>query len=69
MLNRFCIRMHLCLLAIRLFQSERCEMPSPLAGAKREVEDEVGFEGVRDAAERCEPRLVLPSFAPSDRRL
>ena len=44
-------------------------MLSQLAGAKREVEDEVGVEGVRDTTERRQPGLVLPTFEPSDRRL
>jgi hypothetical protein len=35
-------------------------MLSPLAVAKREVEDEIGVEGVRDPTERRQARLVLP---------
>jgi hypothetical protein len=44
-------------------------MPSPLAATKREVEDEVGVERVRDAAERCQSWLVLAALEPGDRRL
>jgi hypothetical protein len=44
-------------------------MLPPLVGAKREVEDEVGVEGVRDTTECRQPRLVLATFEPSDWRL
>ena len=53
----------------RSLRSQRCEMLSPLAVAKREVEDEVGVQGVRDTAEGRQPGLVLPALEPSDRRL
>ena len=42
---------------------------APGAGAKREVEDEIGVERMGDATERREPRFVLSALESGDRRL
>jgi hypothetical protein len=44
-------------------------MLPPLAGAEREVENEVSVEGMGDTPQRPKPWLVLASLEPGDRRL